>query len=193
MDGSGTAGAPQPVPQALYVNNSALAVASVPSLQPQLQFMTAASLGVPQNQAPISTTVSSGRTSLNSNQTLPQGLRGGTSVQPGPPPALVPVSSAAPNHHPGAYPPPYSEAVSTPGSRRPSHTQAPQPARQQISNSQPSSANGGEGMKVSLEAHQIRVGTRKYMPASNVVFKDDGVLFTLRGLYLSFLKKHLHT
>ena len=34
---------------------------------------------------------------------------------------------------------------------------------------------------ITLHAHQIRIGTRKFRPVSPVTIKDDGILFTLKG------------
>ncbi|ESN91103.1 hypothetical protein HELRODRAFT_194550 [Helobdella robusta] len=38
----------------------------------------------------------------------------------------------------------------------------------------------GPGQSVSIPALQIRIGSKKYKPVSNVTFKDDGILFTLK-------------
>ena len=35
--------------------------------------------------------------------------------------------------------------------------------------------------EVSITAYQIRIGTHKFLPISPVTFKDDGILFTLKG------------
>lgn len=175
MDASGNTGPPQPVPQALYVNNSALA-AAVPNINLQNSYITSpiASTLTPVSQRSSPIVSSTGRT-LGSNtsvvpslQTLPT-----VSQQPGPPPALVPVSAATQRH--SRAPPPYNQAP-------PQQTPASTLNRRSSAAQQPSSEEA-PAMKKSLEieAHQIRVGIRKYMPACPVVFKDDGVLFTLRG------------
>jgi len=36
-------------------------------------------------------------------------------------------------------------------------------------------------MEVTINAYQIRIGTRKFVPISPVSFKEDGILFTLKG------------
>ena len=176
-------GPPQHVPQALYVNNSAL-----PSLNlhPQPSFISSSSL-VGQTQAPpTSVPLSNGRalvsnhsaSPLNTLQTGLGGLRSAATVQPGPPPALVPVSSASQSLvNNSSHPPPYQEAVT----RHPPAPPPQQPRPKPVPPAQSNVTNTGDGMRVSVEAHQIRVGTRKFMPASKVVFKEDGVLFELRG------------
>ena len=46
--------------------------------------------------------------------------------------------------------------------------------------------------EVTINAYQIRIGTRKFVPISPVSFKEDGILFTLKGLFL-FLCNSLHS
>ena len=39
-------------------------------------------------------------------------------------------------------------------------------------------------MEVTINAYQIRIGTRKFVPISPVSFKEDGILFTLKGWFV---------
>ena len=169
MDGSNTL-APQPVPQALYVNSNTLA------LRPQTVYLNMTnSIQQQQSAVPVTSVINQTPQAMVINSSAVNSLPTGTvvassaNVRPGPP-ALVPVTvNSSANRTPG-QPPPY------PGSGQP----APPPLQSQQQTAVPPS-DAGSNIGLSVEVHQIRVGTRKFMPASSVAFKDDGVLFTLRG------------
>ena len=55
------------------------------------------------------------------------------------------------------------------------------------SNHQSSGSSAGSNAsttEVTINAYQIRIGTRKFVPISPVSFKEDGILFTLKGWIL---------
>ena len=76
-------------------------------------------------------------------------------------------------------PPPY------PGLNSVSSDQAANTARPPYPDTASSdqASNEDKSSLVVIDIHQIRVGVRKFlpMPNSSVLFKDDGVLFTLKG------------
>ena len=75
-----------------------------------------------------------------------------------------------------------SVSSTSPAPPRPSTNSAPPPypGNNTASSDQSTSVNK---FSLVIDVHQIRVGVRKFlpMPNSSVLFKDDGVLFTLKG------------
>lgn len=49
----------------------------------------------------------------------------------------------------------------------------------------PGTGPNASTMEVTINAYQIRIGTRKFVPISPVSFKEDGILFTLKGYTLA--------
>lgn len=117
---------------------------------------------VPSNSRPIST-VTTGCAGLNIQRTetvasVPQYTLPSYNLQPPPPPFAASVARL-----PGIVSGSLQAAV------------VPTPSAAQL---------GSAAQSVQVNAVQIRIGAKKFKPSSAVTFKDDGILFTLKGLYL---------
>ena len=136
------------------------------------------------NTSPLMGSVSQAATNLHLNSQMVPPHHG----QSGPPP-LISSTAAAPNHASAKQfnnfnlnaPPPYMGNNHAPTGHLPMSTS---PENDDcvgdllISNSD---------TNIALPAIQIRIGTRKFLPASSVTFKEDGILFALKGTFCSFL------
>ena len=125
-------------------------------------------------QALVGTVTSQGMGSLQMNNQLPPPLQ----TQPGPPPLIS--STATPNQASAgsfsnfnmAQPPPYGQTAPS----TPQNNSAPD-----TDDSVGDLVFSNADSNIALPATQIRIGTRKFLPASSVTFKEDGVLFALKG------------
>jgi hypothetical protein len=175
-------------PQALYVNNQAfpvIGVGNTPSVSgtsalshPMFVSSASSCVGqcgtvvashaggsscnrlVPSNSRPISTvtTGSSGVTvqRLETVSSVPQYNLPSYNLQPPPPPFAASVARL-----PGIISGSLQAAV------------VPTASAAQL---------GSAAQSVQVNAVQIRIGAKKFKPSSAVTFKDDGILFTLKGL-----------
>lgn len=115
---------------------------------------------VPSNSRPIST-VTASATAVNVQRTetvasVPQYNLPSYNLQPPPPPFAASVARL-----PGIVSGSLQAAV------------VPTPSAAQL---------GSVAQSVQVNAVQIRIGAKKFKPSSAVTFKDDGILFTLKGL-----------
>lgn len=187
----------QPVPQALYMNTSNMSapLGGAGQVRPQALYVNV------NNMYPgMNSVVGQGGT----NQTFPvsaassqlsnmaSGMNRSMQSMPGlsMSSALLGTSPMFPGGQVGASqgaraPPPYqapsqaSRAVSQQLQQPASATRPQQPQ----SSSSPGPNRNSQQQKVCICASQIRIGLRKFTPSANVVFKQEGVMFTLRGRF----------
>ena len=190
-----------PIPQGLFVNNSLNPSTAAPAtnigvatVRPQALFVnrnnqvhTARTVSV-SGQSIAATTVA---TAVSSRVAVPSTATNHV-------PTVNAADAATRLSHPAVVSSDLGKIASLTSDHRPSLPSSISSATngQLVSSNHQSGVPVGPGAnasttEVTINAYQIRIGTRKFVPISPVSFKEDGILFTLKGLIL-FLFNSLH-
>ncbi len=182
--------APSVRPQALYVNVNNQMLPAMMSAAGTTQSVSSASLQA-SSGAPVLRSATTQLTTQSRPQPMINNNMGVTSGVPplyssALPPGVMPgmgmhgsiMSGQAMNH--AAMPRAgmgMGMAINRPP---PSYPNLPTPP----SSASPQVATPAPNVKVQLPVNQIRIGLKRFSPAASVQFKDDGVMFTLKGKVL---------
>ena len=198
---------PVPVPQALYVNKNIISTSentSAPVVRPQAIYMNV------NNQVSSSSATASPRSTSNTVSTQSTSLTSSTNTSSSGPTLRSAASSHNNTDSRSPANPPSAATNSIDRSRPPTLTNSTNstanynsaasqramsgnfPPNAVAPANQPPSTSSVTVLPnmVSIPAQQIRIGAQKFKPLTSVQFKDDGILFTLKGkiVYISVVK-----